>query len=106
MMIETINNYRIMWVVGALERLATLGMIGTPPLVIPPNQVENYVLLDEMRSGLFHKNDDIKEILVGLIAQFNQTYDNKLIEDLYYLITDYKDNRSKIVKYALSKCKN
>jgi hypothetical protein len=103
-MIQTIINYQVFWVIGALERLATLGLIERPPLVVSQDTVDSFVLLDEMRDGIFSSNDKIRDIVASLVMSYNMDYDSRVIDDLYFLLTEYKDNRTKIVKYALTYC--
>jgi hypothetical protein len=103
-MIQTIINYQVFWVIGALERLATLGLIERPPLVVSQETVDSFVLLDEMRDGIFSSNDKIRDIVASLVMSYNTDYDSRVIDDLYFLLTEYKDNRTKIVKYALTYC--
>jgi len=46
----TIDECKLMWVVGALQRLATLGMIGPDiPLKLSGSAVDDYLYIDEHR---------------------------------------------------------
>ena len=94
-----------MWVVGALERLATLGMIGPDiPLKLSSNAVEDYLEIDEHRQLLFDSDFEIATIFTALAndecdPEIQDPDDLKPIIDM---LIEYKDNRTEIVKYALS----
>ena len=94
-----------MWVVGALERLATLGLIGPDvPLKLTANAVEDYLQIDEHRELLFESDFEIASIFTALAndecdPEIQDPEDTKPIIDL---LLEYKDNRTEIVKYALS----
>jgi len=91
----TIDECKLMWVVGALQRLATLGMIGPDiPLKLSGSAVDDYLYIDEHREILF-------------TALVNSECDPKVqnpddTKPLIELLLQYKNNRTEIVKYALS----
>jgi hypothetical protein len=93
---------QIFWVVGALERLATLGMLEEPPLKVSQDAIDAFISLDEVRDYLFQDNSTLKEIVSELVYDFNRTKDSNVIDGLTHLLIDYKDNRERIIKYALS----
>ena len=101
----SIGECKIMWVVGALERLATLGLIGPDvPLKLTANAVEDYLQIDEHRELLFESDFEIASIFTALAndecdPELQNPEDTKPIIDL---LLEYKDNRTEIVKYALS----
>ena len=101
----SIDECKVMWVVGALERLATLGMIGPDiPLKLSSNAVEDYLEIDEHRQLLFDSDFEIATIFTALAndecdPEIQDPDDLKPIIDM---LIEYKDNRTEIVKYALS----
>jgi hypothetical protein len=101
----SIGECKIMWVVGALERLATLGLIGPDvPLKLTANAVEDYLQIDEHRELLFESDFEIASIFTALA---NDECDPDIqdpddIKPIIDLLLEYKDNRTEIVKYALS----
>jgi hypothetical protein len=101
----SIDECKIMWVVGALERLATLGLIGpNVPLQLTGDAIEDYIQIDEYRELLFDSDFEIASIFTALA---NDECDPELqnLEDtnpIIKLLLEYKDNRTEIVKYALS----
>jgi len=101
----SVGECKVMWVVGALERLATLGLIGPDiPLKLSSNAIEDYLLIDEHREHLFESDFEIATIFTALAddecdPEIQDPNDYKPIIDL---LIQYKDNRTEIVKYALS----
>ena len=101
----SVDECKIMWVVGALERLATLGLIGPDiPLKLTSNAVEDYLYIDEHRKLLFESDFEIASIFTELAngecdPELQNHDDTKPIIEL---LLEYKNNRTQIVKYALS----
>jgi len=100
----SIDECKVMWVVGALERLATLGMIGPDiPLSLTSDAVEDYMEIDNHRNLLFESDFEIATI-------FNALSKDECVEEpnpddvdaIVDLILEYKNNRTEIVKFALS----
>jgi len=101
----TVDECKIMWVVGALERLATLGMIGPDiPLKLSSNAVEDYLEIDEHRELLFESDFEIATIFTALANDQcdPEVQDQEDYKPIIDLLLEYKDNRTEIVKYALS----
>jgi hypothetical protein len=102
----TVDECKVMWVVGALERLATLGLIGPDiPLQLSGNAVEDYLEIDEHRELLFDSDFEIATIFTALA---NDECDPELqdpedFKPLIELLVEYKNNRTEIVRYALMK---
>lgn len=103
---NTVECNQVLWVVGALERLATLGMLKTPPLVVSSGAIDLFIDLDDVRYVLFPDNQVIEEIVGALVYDFNHDVDATLVEGISHLVVDYKDNRDRIMKYALDKVYN
>jgi hypothetical protein len=101
----SIDECKIMWVVGALERLATLGLLGPDvPLKLSAHAVEDYIQIDEHRELLFESDFEIASIMTALIndecdPEVQDPEDTNLLIDL---LLEYKNNRTEIVKYAIS----
>lgn len=101
----TISECKVMWVVGALERLATLGMIGPDiPLKLSGSAVDDYLQIDEYREHLFESDFEIASIFTALANSEcdPELQDQEDIKPLIDLLLKYKNNRTEIVKYALS----
>jgi len=101
----SIDECKVMWVVGALERLATLGLIGPDvPLKLSANAVEDYLEIDEHRELLFESDFEIASIMTALAKDEcdPEVQDPEDTKPLIDLLLEYKNNRTEIVKYALS----
>jgi hypothetical protein len=99
----TIDECKVMWVVGALQRLATLGMIGPDiPLTLSGSAVDDYLYIDEHRELLFESDFEIAGIFTELANSESEDQDPDEIKPLIQLLLEYKNNRTEIVKYALS----
>ena len=99
----SIDECKVMWVVGALERLATLGLIGPDiPLKLSGNAVEDYLQIDEHRELLFESDFEIASIFTALANDEAEDTNPDDIKPIIKLLLEYKDNRTDIVKYALS----
>ena len=103
---NTIECNQVLWVVGALERLATLGMLKTPPLVVSSGAIDLFIDLDDARYVLFPDNQVIEKIVGALVYDYNRSVDVDLVDGITHLVVDYKDNRDRIMKYALDKVYN
>ena len=98
-----IFEYKVMWVVGALERLATLGLIGSNiPLKLNSDAVEDYIQIDEHRELLFDSDFEIASIFTEITNQECDEQNPDDIKPIIDLLLEYKNNRTEIVKYALS----
>ncbi len=100
----TVDECKVMWVVGALQRLATLGMIGPDiPLKLTPEAVDDYVMIDNHRNILFESDFEIASIFEALAKdECDEEPEPDDVEAIVDLILEYKNNRTEIVKFALS----
>ena len=100
----SIGECKVMWVVGALQRLATLGMIGPDiPLKLTPEAVDDYIEIDNHRNILFESDFEIASIFEELAKdECDEEPEPDDIEAIVDLILEYKNNRTEIVKFALS----
>lgn len=100
----SVTECQILWVVGAAERLATLGMFGGDvPLRIPNSRIELYLELDEQRDLLFESNFEIYKIFKSLVEEYQEEEtDSEDLQQMVDLLVEYKENRTELVKYALS----
>ncbi len=100
----SIDECKVMWVVGALERLATLGVIGPDiPLQLSADAVEDYIEIDNHRNLLFESDFEIVSIFNALSkAECEDEPTPEDVDAIVDLILQYKNNRTEIVKFALS----
>jgi hypothetical protein len=100
----SISECKVLWVVGALERLATLGMLGSDiPFTVSRDAIDRYLEIDSLREYLFESDFEIAQIFRAIANQNNEQEVNE--DDLcniIELLLNYKNDREEIVKYALS----
>lgn len=100
----SINEMKVLWVVGAAERLATLGLLSPDvPLKLSSDAVDTYMEIDEYRNVLFQNDIEIVQIFKALAE--SECKVEGILEDLnsiIELILRYKNDRTEIVKFALS----
>jgi hypothetical protein len=100
----TIDECKVLWVVGAAERLATLGMLSPDiPLRLSSDAVDDYLEIDNHRDILFNSDFEVASIFNELAQIGNEEeVEPDDLRDIVDLILEYKNNRTEIVKYALS----
>jgi hypothetical protein len=100
----SIDECKVMWVVGALERLATLGVIGPDiPLQLSADAVEDYIEIDNHRNLLFESDFEIASIFTQIAKdECDEEPNPDDVDAIIDLILQYKNNRTEIVKFALS----
>jgi len=93
-----------MWVVGAAERLATLGLLGGDvPVRISPDGIDQYLEIDEHRDYLFQSDFEIAQIFKAVAENHSEDeIDSEDMNVMIDLLVDYKNCREDVVKYALS----
>lgn len=100
----TIPEMKLLWIVGAAERLATLGMLSPDiPLKLSADAVDNFIEIDEHRNLLFPNDFEIAQIFKAIARSENEfEVEEEDTNQIIDLILEYKNNRTEIVKYALS----
>lgn len=95
---------KVMWVVGAAERLATLGMLNPDiPFHLSADAVDDFIEIDNHRDILFESDFEVACIFNAIARDGNEDdVDPDDLRDVVDLILEYKNNRTEIVKYALS----
>ena len=94
----TIGEKKVMWVIGALERLATLGYFSKIPYRIPSNNIDTFLEIDEERFSLFDSQEDFICVVIGVIGA---DFDIDTIETICKLVWDYKEERTRLVSNSL-----
>lgn len=100
----TIDECKVLWVVGTAERLATLGLLSPDiPVKLSADAVDNFIEIDEHRNLLFPNDFEIAQIFKAIAKSENEVeVEEEDINQIIDLILEYKNNRTEIVKYALS----
>ena len=100
----SVDECKVMWVVGAAERLATLGLLSPDiPVRLTSDAIDDYMEIDNHRDILFESDFEIASIFNALAKTNNEEdVDQEDLNQVIDLILEYKNNRTEIVKFALS----
>jgi len=100
----SIDECKVLWVVGAAERLATLGMLSPDiPCRLSSEALDDYLEIDNHRDILFESDYEIVSIFNALAeSHSDEEVEPDELRSVVDLILEYKNNRTEIVKYALS----
>jgi hypothetical protein len=99
-----VNECKVLWVVGAAERLATLGLLSPDiPMKLTADAVDDFIEIDENVDLLFPNDFEIASIFRQIASSENEyEVDKEDTNQVIRLILEYKNNRTELVKYALS----
>lgn len=95
---------QFLWLVGSLERLATMGILKPDlPFQVAPDFIDDFLYADEHRQQLFE--DD-----VALLSLFNLYVQNECTEipqqedldKIFQILLVYKNDREKLLVPALN----
>ena len=92
---------RAFWAYGALERLAHLGYLENPPCHICPDRIDLFEEFDSYCQCLFESEAEFEDLLER-ICQSIAMDDEDQIEVVTQLVRDYRDNRTELVRFALT----
>jgi hypothetical protein len=100
----TVDECKVMWVVGALERLATLGLLSPDiPTRLTADAIDIFIEIDRDVDLLFSSDYEIASIFREIASTFNEReVDENDMRSIVNLILEFKNNRTEMVKYALS----
>jgi hypothetical protein len=100
----SIEECKVLWVVGALERLATLGALNSDiPIRLTQDAIDDYIQIDNDRHYLFESDFEIAQIFRAIANDHNEDeVDEEGVCDVIELLLHYKNDRVEIVKECLS----
>ena len=100
----SIDECKVMWVVGAAERLATMGLLSPDiPMKLTSDAVDDFIEIDNDVDLLFPNEFEIAQIFKEIANSHNEyEVDNEDTNQIIRLILEYKNNRIELMKYALS----
>jgi hypothetical protein len=100
----TISEMKVMWIVGATERLATLGILSPNiPMKLTADAVDYFIEIDNHRNLLFSNDFEIGQIFKVITkAESCEEVPDYVMNQIVELILEYKNNRTELVKKALS----
>ena len=95
---SSLPELKVFWIIGALERLAGLGIIQDPVYQVKPEKIDFFIEIDEHRDDIFHDDDEVKEYAFELIAEESPNTPKADIEPIVDFILKYKNDRTQLVK--------
>jgi hypothetical protein len=95
----TLEQKKIIWIVGSLERLAGLGYFNEIGYRVDSDAVDLYWELDDIRHYLFDNEEEMFTILMSLTEDFDLNLEQ--LKEIHKLILSYKNNRSKVFSFAM-----
>lgn len=100
----SIGECQVMWVIGAAERLATLGLLSPDiPMRLNAEAVDIFMEIDRDVNLLFPNDFEVASIFREISSRHNEyEVDEENTNQIVHLILEYKNNRTELVKYALS----
>lgn len=100
----SIDECKVLWVVGAAERLATMGLLSPNiPMNLTSDAVEDFIEIDQNVNLLFPNEFEIASIFREIASIYNENeVDNENLNQIVHLILEYKNNRTELMKFALS----
>lgn len=98
------NELKVLWVVGAAERMATLGLISSNvPMQVKQDSIDDYLVADDCRHGIFSSDKEVAEIFdIMARKESEEDIDDEDMDNMIDLLLEFKNNRTNLVKYALS----
>lgn len=94
-------EYKIIWIVGAAERLASMGLLCETPLRIPSEHIDIFLEADRNVNLIFESDFEIAQIFTTMIRDQEGEVDQADVDNLVNMILEYKNNRYKLMKYSL-----
>lgn len=94
------KHKQIFWAFGVLERLANLGYIADPPFHIAPDKIDFFLEIDSYCKILFDDDEQFNS-LMRLVCKDAGVEEEEEVKQVTDLARDYRDNRDRLVKFAL-----
>lgn len=100
----SISESKVIWVVGAAERLATLGLLSPDiPTRLTADAIDDFIKIDQDVDLLFSSDYEVASIFREIASIHNEReVDEDDMRSVVNLILEFKNNRTNLVKYALS----
>lgn len=106
-MTEEINDIvqlRLLWLIGVLERLSTLGFIQNVPYTVTPDNVDLFNSINPLET--FSSEDQIREYTTKLVREEQDPeypMEESMIQRITDLVIDYKRNPLRLARLSLTK---
>lgn len=94
---------QIIWLIGAIERLATLGLVEETPIKLNNEKaIDLFLEIDKSCHVLFKDDYELAQILNHVVKETcEEETDIDVVNALVELLLEYKNNRYKLAQRAL-----
>jgi hypothetical protein len=97
----TKRDKQVFWAFGVFERLAHLGYLQDPPFHIAEDKIDFFLEIDSYCQLLFDSDEEF-DTLMALVCKDAGVVDPEEVSTVTHLARDYKDNRDRLVRFALN----
>jgi hypothetical protein len=94
------NENRIIWVIGAMERLSWLGYFKAIGYIVSQDDIDLYYDLDDAREYLFDYDEQIMSYLEGVF--YGKNMSPTTMHEIYTLLVTYKNDRNRVFSYGMN----
>ena len=98
----TLNECKMLWIFGALERLQSLGFMNGPMYRVAPKAIDMFIEIDECRDFLFQTDEEVLDLFKLVVKMESEEQPDEVeMNQLCELVLEYKNNRDVMMKFAL-----
>jgi len=98
----TLNECKMLWIFGALERLQSLGFMNGPMYRVAPKAIDMFIEIDECRHFLFPNDEEVLDLFELVVKMESEEEPDEIeMNQLCELVLEYKNNRDVMMKFAL-----
>lgn len=97
------SEYQVIWMVGVLERLASLSIISEPPNKLSGDALDIFLELDNenVRFNLFDSDREILALVDSMVQSDCPDTPKDVIKGIGEYVLDYKNKRYQLVRHCL-----
>jgi hypothetical protein len=97
------SEYQVIWMIGVLERLASLSLISEPPNKLSADALDIFIELDSenVRFNLFDSDKEILALFDCMVQSDFPDTPKDVIKGIGEYILDYKNKRYTLVRHCL-----
>lgn len=96
-------DHQMVWLIGALERLASYGVIQQSPKTLKHEELELFLELDSdyARYNLFKTDKDLIALYDSFVQMYAPVTRDEIRKGIGEFVLEYKNNRYPLVKHCL-----
>lgn len=97
------QELQFVWVIGAIERLASMGYFTSSPFRLESASFETFLELNDksVLNELFLNDEEIQSVFQTLIRNFPSSHiSDSELREMGKLVVDYKRNPERVFRYS------